>query len=202
MAAKKKTAKKTINKVGKKPAKKPTKKVAASKVKSKKLIKKPAKQLKKVAAKKPTSKKISKKSNLKSEKKSSAKKSPTKAIVKSKTALAKPNVVVQAKKENIDYTKAITPLLDRLVVRVLESERVTAGGLIIPDAALMATGYLKAEVLAVGSGAKSKKGHLKPLDVKIGDKVLFAEYAGTKVNYNTEDLQIIHESDVMGILED
>jgi chaperonin GroES len=133
----------------------------------------------------------------KASKKSAAKNSSKKTVKKAPAAKAAP------KTPQVDYSKAITPLMDRLVVRVINSERLTAGGLlIIPDTALMATGYLKAEVLAVGTGIKSKRGYMKPLDVKIGDKVLFAEYAGTKVQFNSEDLHIIHESDVMGILEE
>ena len=102
-----------------------------------------------------------------------------------------------------DYGKAVTPLGDRLVVRVVSGkEKVTAGGIIIPDTVgTVAVGYLKAEVLAVGHGGKNKKGYVKPLDVRVGDTVLFAEYAGTKVTFNSEELQIIHESDVMGIVQ-
>ena len=103
---------------------------------------------------------------------------------------------------SVDYSKAITPLGDRLVVKVVNTERVTPGGLIIPDtASSVATGYLKAKVLAVGSGGKNKKGNLKPLDVKVGDAVLFSEHSGTKVTFNTEDLLIIHETDVMGVVQ-
>lgn len=180
-AVKKTAAKKPVSKS--KPAKKVVKKSVKKAVKKtvKKAVKKTAKKAAKPAAKKPVPK--------------------NKAKIQSAKPLA--TAVKAAPKAQIDYTKAITPLLDRLVVRVITGERVTAGGLlIIPDTALMATGYLKAEVLAVGSGNKSKKGYLKPLDVKVGDKVLFAEYAGTKVQFNSEELHIIHEADVMGILEE
>lgn len=170
-----------------------------------------------------TKKKVIKKTTKRDVKKKSARKSPKKVLQKvvKKTAVKK--VVKKAVKKtvkpiknsnvkpatkpskitpkvNIDYSKVITPLGDRLVVRVLNTERVTSGGLIIPDSASLATGYLKATVLAVGVGAKSKKGHLRPLDVKVGDMVLFSEHAGTKVSFNLEDLQIIHESDVMGVV--
>lgn len=157
---------------------------------------------KKTVAKKTVAKKVAKKSVAK---KSVAKKAAPKKKAVVKKAPAKTTQKVQIaplQAKVVDYSKAITPLLDRLVVRVLQGERVTAGGLIIPDTvSMMATGYLKAEVVAVGHGAKSKKGNLKPLDVQVGDHVLFSEHAGTKVEFNAEELQIIHETDVMGILQ-
>jgi chaperonin GroES len=175
----------------------PVKKSAPKKIK-------PAKKSapKKTVAKKTLAKKsLAKKAAPK--KKTVVKKSPAKKAVK--VILKKITQKVQIaplQAKVIDYSKAITPLLDRLVVRVLQGERVTAGGLIIPDTvSMMATGYLKAEVIAVGHGAKNKKGNLKQLDVQIGDHVLFAEHAGTKIEFNAEELQIIHESDVMGILQ-
>ncbi|MBC7419601.1 MAG: co-chaperone GroES [Bdellovibrio sp.] len=113
--------------------------------------------------------------------------------------IAKPTKAQPAK--NVDYSKAITPLADRIVVRVESPERVTSGGLIIPETVSQAAGFLKATVLAVGAGGTNKKGMLRPLDVKVGDTVLFAEHSGTKVQFNSEDLQIIHEYDVMGIFQ-
>jgi chaperonin GroES len=190
--------KKKANVVKKKLSKKPVKKTAvkkAVKLKTKKVMKKAVTKAGKKVAKKTT-----KQANKKSIK--SLKKTPAKLQTKKMAEVKATSKVAPQKKVITDYTKAITPLHDRLVVRVLNAERMTAGGLIIPDTALMATGYLRAEVLAIGTGTKSKKGYLKPLDVKVGDKVLFAEYAGTKVSYNSENLHIIHESDVMGILED
>ena len=120
-------------------------------------------------------------------------------VSKSGSPAAKP-IKLQTK-ANVDYSKVITPLGDRLVVRVESLERVTAGGLIIPNSVSQATGFLKATVLAVGSGATNKKGMLRPLDVKKGDTVLFAAHSGTKVEFNMEELQIIHEYDVMGIVQ-
>lgn len=131
-------------------------------------------------------------------------KAKPKLKAKIKTPKSKPKA--QAKpapqqKINIDYSKAITPLADRLVVRLVQGERVTAGGLIIPDSVNTATGYLKGFVLAIGSGTKNKKGFVRPMDVKTGDTVLFSEYSGIKVKFNSEDLQIIKETDVMGIVQ-
>ena len=179
----KKVVKKTVKKqTATKPAKKKTGSAKAKPVKTKKA-------------------KVAKKTVKQTAKKTVQAKSP---VVKpiAKAAKAKASATPNKAKANIDYSKAITPLHDRLVVRVFNAERITAGGLIIPDTALMATGYLKAEVLAVGTGTTSKKGNFKPLDVKIGDKVLFAEYAGTEVKFNSENLHIIHETDVMGILQE
>lgn len=165
----------------------------------KKVVKKAVKKTAKKAVKKPT-KKTAKKVVKKAVKKV-AKKLTNKLAAKAQTKKPAIPAVKPAPKVNIDYSKAITPLGDRLVVKPTSSERVTAGGLIIPDSATTASGYLKAKVLAVGQGGKNKKGHVKPLDVQVGDTVLFSEYAGTKVTFNSEELQIIHESDVMGIVE-
>lgn len=90
------------------------------------------------------------------------------------------------------------PLHDRVVVRRLESESKTAGGIIIPDTAKEKP--QEGEVIAVGSGARDEAGKLVPLDVKAGDKVLFGKWSGTEVKLNGEDLLIMKESDIMGIL--
>lgn len=169
--------------------------------KKKKLIKKQIKKTVKKVVKKATkkvAKKTAKNNTKKPVKKTKAKTSPIKTNLKSKPAgKVKSNPI-----SKVDYSKAITPLGDRLVVKVTNSEKITAGGIIIPDSASSpATGYLKAKVLAVGHGGKSKKGYQKPLDVQVGDFVLFTEHSGTNVTFNSEELQIIHESDVMGIVE-
>ncbi|MFZ1774667.1 MAG: co-chaperone GroES [Rhizobiaceae bacterium] len=90
------------------------------------------------------------------------------------------------------------PLHDRVVVRRLESESKTAGGIIIPDTAKEKP--QEGEIIAVGSGARDEAGKLVPLDVKAGDKVLFGKWSGTEVKLNGEDLLIMKESDIMGIL--
>jgi chaperonin GroES len=76
---------------------------------------------------------------------------------------------------------------------------ITAGGIIIPNSVDVKSGYLKATVLAVGIGAKTKKGHLKPLDVKVGDTILFQRHVSVKVEFNSEELYILNESNVLGI---
>lgn len=90
------------------------------------------------------------------------------------------------------------PLHDRVVVRRVESEEKTAGGIIIPDTAKEKP--QEGEVLAVGPGARDETGKVVPLDVKAGDRVLFGKWSGTEVRINGEDLLIMKESDVLGIL--
>ena len=95
---------------------------------------------------------------------------------------------------NIDFR----PLGDRVVVRRVESEEKTAGGIIIPDTAKEKPS--EGEVVAVGAGARDDKGALVALEVKAGDKVLFGKWSGTEVQVGGEDLLIMKESDVMGVL--
>jgi len=90
------------------------------------------------------------------------------------------------------------PLHDRVVVRRLNSEEKTKGGIIIPDTAKEKP--QEGEVIAVGSGARDDAGKLVPLDVKKGDKVLFGKWSGTEVKIDGEELLIMKESDIMGII--
>jgi len=90
------------------------------------------------------------------------------------------------------------PLHDRVVVRRVESESKTAGGIIIPDTAKEKP--QEGEIVAVGSGARDEAGKLVPLDVKAGDRVLFGKWSGTEVKLDGEDLLIMKESDIMGVI--
>ena len=90
------------------------------------------------------------------------------------------------------------PLHDRVVVRRVESEEKTKGGIIIPDTAKEKP--QEGEIVAVGSGARDDSGKLVPLDVKAGDRILFGKWSGTEVKLNGEDLLIMKESDIMGII--
>ncbi len=90
------------------------------------------------------------------------------------------------------------PLHDRVVVRRVESEAKSAGGIIIPDTAKEKP--QEGEIIAVGSGARDEAGKIIALDVKSGDRVLFGKWSGTEVKLNGEDLLIMKESDIMGIL--
>ncbi len=91
------------------------------------------------------------------------------------------------------------PLHDRVLVRRLEEETKTAGGIIIPDAAQEKP--MQGEVVAVGSGARNDKGDVTPLDVAAGDMVLFGTWSGTEIKIDGEELLIMKESDIMGVLE-
>ncbi|MBB3018444.1 chaperonin GroES [Microvirga lupini] len=91
------------------------------------------------------------------------------------------------------------PLHDRIVVRRIDAEEKTAGGIIIPDTAKEKP--QQGEVIAVGPGARNEQGQLVPLDVKAGDTVLFGKWSGTEVKIDGEDLLIMKESDIMGVLE-
>ncbi|MEQ1499498.1 MAG: co-chaperone GroES [Novosphingobium sp.] len=90
------------------------------------------------------------------------------------------------------------PLHDRVLVRRVEAEEKTAGGIIIPDSAKEKPA--EGEVVAVGAGNKAEDGKVTPLDVKAGDKVLFGKWSGTEVKLDGEDLLIMKESDILGII--
>ena len=93
---------------------------------------------------------------------------------------------------------AFRPLHDRVLVRRIEADQKTAGGIIIPDSAQEKPS--EGEIVAVGSGAKAEDGSITPLDVKAGDRVLFGKWSGTEVKIDGEDLLIMKESDIMGII--
>ncbi len=90
------------------------------------------------------------------------------------------------------------PLHDRVLVRRVEAEEKTAGGIIIPDSAKEKPA--EGEIVSVGSGTKAEDGKITPLDVKAGDKVLFGKWSGTEVKLDGEDLLIMKESDILGII--
>ena len=91
------------------------------------------------------------------------------------------------------------PLHDRVLVRRVEAEEKTAGGIIIPDTAKEKP--QEGEVVAVGGGARNEAGLVTPLDVKAGDKILFGKWSGTEIKLDGQDLLIMKESDVLGVLE-
>ena len=91
------------------------------------------------------------------------------------------------------------PLHDRILVRRIEAEEKTAGGIIIPDTAKEKP--MEGEVVAVGPGARDESGKLVALDVKVGDRILFGKWSGNDIKINGEELLIMKESDVLGILE-
>jgi chaperonin GroES len=92
------------------------------------------------------------------------------------------------------------PLHDRVLVKRVEEEQKTKGGIIIPDTAKEKP--MQGEVLAVGPGVRNEKGELVALDVKVGDRILFGKWSGTEVKMDGEELLIMKESDIMGIVEE
>jgi chaperonin GroES len=93
----------------------------------------------------------------------------------------------------------IRPLHDRVIVKRLESENVSAGGIVIPDSA--AEKPVQGKVVAVGKGKILEDGNVRPLDVKVGDKILFGKYSGTEVKVDGDDLVVMREEDVMAVIE-
>jgi chaperonin GroES len=91
------------------------------------------------------------------------------------------------------------PLQDRVLIRRIEQEEKTLGGIIIPDTAKEKP--MEGEVVAAGSGARSEGGKILPLDVKVGERVLFGKWSGTEIKLDGEDLMIMKESDLMGVIE-
>ena len=91
------------------------------------------------------------------------------------------------------------PLQDRVVVRRVEQDQKTAGGIIIPDTAQEKP--MEGEVLSVGPGARTEDGKIHALDVKVGDRVLFGKWSGTEVKIDGEELMIMKESDIMGVID-
>ena len=91
------------------------------------------------------------------------------------------------------------PLHDRVLLKRVEAEEKTPGGIIIPDTAKEKP--VEGEVLAVGPGARDEAGRMQPLDVKVGDRVLFGKWSGTEVRIEGEDRLILKESDILGVIE-
>jgi chaperonin GroES len=93
----------------------------------------------------------------------------------------------------------IRPLQDRVVIRRMEEERTSAGGIVLPDSATEKP--VQGEVVAVGNGKVLDSGESRPLDVKVGDRVLFGKYSGTEVKIGDQDLLVMREDDIMGVVE-
>ncbi|PQJ95207.1 co-chaperone GroES [Chromatium okenii] len=93
----------------------------------------------------------------------------------------------------------IRPLHDRVVIRRMDEERTTAGGIVIPDSATEKP--IQGEVIAAGNGKILENGTVRPLDVKVGDRVLFGKYSGTEVKIDGKDFLVMREEDIMGVVE-
>jgi len=94
----------------------------------------------------------------------------------------------------------IRPLQDRVIVRRMEEEKTSPGGIVLPDSATEKP--IKGEVVAVGKGLVQDNGDLRPLDLKVGDEVLFGKYSGTEIKLDGEELLVMKEDDVMAVFED
>jgi len=92
----------------------------------------------------------------------------------------------------------IRPLHDRVIVRRMEEERTSAGGIVIPDSA--AEKPIQGEIVAVGNGKILENGEVRPLDVKVGDRVLFSKYGGTEIKIEGEELLVMREDDITGVI--
>jgi len=93
----------------------------------------------------------------------------------------------------------IRPLHDRVIVKRMEEETTSPGGIVIPDSA--AEKPIRGEIIAAGTGKRLETGELIPLDVKVGDKVLFGKYSGTEVKVSGDELLVMREDDIMGVIE-
>ncbi|MBT5216811.1 MAG: co-chaperone GroES [Gammaproteobacteria bacterium] len=93
----------------------------------------------------------------------------------------------------------IRPLQDRVIVRRMEEEKTSPGGIVLPDSATEKP--IKGEVVAVGKGLVQENGDLRPLDLKVGDEVLFGKYSGTEIKLDGEELLVMKEDDVMAVFE-
>jgi chaperonin GroES len=93
----------------------------------------------------------------------------------------------------------IRPLHDRVILKRMEEETTSPGGIVIPDSATEKP--IRGEVMAIGNGKRLDSGEVIPLDVKVGDTVLFGKYSGTEVKVNGEDLLVMREEDIMGVIE-
>lgn len=183
-----KSVKKVAKKAPTKLAKKATKKTAPKKVVSKKaLVKKTVKKttVKKAVAKKTVAKKAA---------------APKKAVAVASTNHLLRAAVEKTPKKALDLSGFVTPLDDRLMIQVSSAERKTPGGLFIPDTVADTSGNLEGVVVAVGRGHMDKKGRVHPMDVKVGDQIVFPQYAGSKIKIQNEDLIILRESEVMGVV--
>lgn len=188
MAKAKKTAQKKM-KAAAKPAKKSAPKKAAKPVAKKKATKSAKPKLAKVI--KLPVKKAAK----------ASKPAPAKAVASSGShlKLVVDNAKTAKNSKKADYSKVLTPLDDRVLVIVEEGERVTAGGLYIPDTSAL-TGNHRGTVVSVGGGHRNKKGQLRPLELKVGDRVLFGEYTGTDVELENQKFKILRETDILGLV--
>lgn len=146
---------------------------------------------------KPAVKTASKLKNAKDKKMASAKVAKS-AVVTKKTAKAAAPVVAKKTRAAANYAQFFQPIDDRVLILRNAPSPVSSSGLILPDTALEKPN--QGVVVAVGVGHRSKKGNLRPLDVKLGDEVMFAQYAGTSVELDGQDLLLLREEEILGVV--
>lgn len=184
-------------------AKKATKAKVAAKSKTKSVIKAaPKKKIVKKLNKK-TAKKVAKKTAAKKDAKRVAKsavRKPAKALASKSVKLASKQSHKQTVTPALKAMQSfVTPLDDRILVQVGEAERMTAGGLYIPDTVTDVSGQIRGQVVAVGRGRLDRKGKIHPMDVKLGDQVVLNEHSGSKIRIENKDFVFVRESEVLGI---
>lgn len=196
---KKKSKKKAVSKkksARKKPVKKARKTKGKRKVSKKKAAKKKAAQLR-AGKRRPQKKKPTKKAKKKVTKKRGATK---KKVVKKgggkRKAISRPRKVATAK--SISWSKFITPLDDRVIIERVEKSDRTPGGIIIPES-VDSPPYNRGRVVLVGRGHLDNKGRVRPLDVSVGDQVLWAPHSGTEMNLNENNVIILREDEILGV---
>jgi chaperonin GroES len=192
-AAPKKTAAKKVT------AKSPAKTMKAVKSAKPSKAAKPAAKSSKPAGKVAKSQPAKKIASKPSPKKSSAIK-PSKSSLKPATAW-QATAPDKSKKSESYFKTYLKPLDDRIVVLVEEMAKMTAGGLYIPETVTDVSGNYHGKVMAIGRGHMNKKGKVKPLDVSVGDKVVFSQFSGSQMDVDGNNVMIIRESDVLGIVK-
>ena len=192
---------------------KPKKKSSASQKAKLKAAPKKSAAKKVTAQKKTAAKPVSKAASKKAAKPQSAKKAAPKtgsapAKANSKTAATKksaPNMSTtggsKSKSGSANWENFLTPLDDRLIVELASGETMTAGGLYIPATVSDVSGNNKGKVLVAGRGHRDDKGRVRPMDVRSGDTVVFAQYSGSKMNLLGQDVLILRESEILGIVD-
>lgn len=123
-----------------------------------------------------------------------------KKITAKKKAVTKKKVAKKPAVKSLDLSKLISPLDDRLIIQLEKTEKVTAGGLYIPDTAELA-GNMRGVVVAVGRGHRNKFGKIQPMEVKVGDRIMIADHSGDQIEILGHHVKIVREGDVLGILE-
>ena len=201
--AKKPAPKKTPAKKTAKPTMKAKPKAALTKqVKPKAALKKQAKPTIKAKPVAKASAKQTKPVGKAAVKKQAASKAPAKKTTPAvKSTPARAATTTLEKKSESYFQSYLKPLDDRMVVLVGANERVTPGGLFIPDTVTDVSGNFQGKVMAIGRGHMNKKGRVQPLDVALGDKVVFSQFAGSQIDVDGNNIMIIRESDVLGIVK-